>query len=386
MHRLKLVLCTIALSFGFATACGSEGLEPEPTDDIAVQQDELCWREVGDSSVITTLPAEPGLPEGVVAKGTRIYTSTPAGFTNFGDAIVYVHSKYTGELIKEVAIPPVHPGPNSLSGLAPGLFGDMYVLNPMQAGVVRFNDYLDTQEVYTPNGFPDLPPCAINDSVPCSPTVPVCEPYLAMGMPCSAELGRPALPNSLAFGPMGELYVTDTFQATIWRIPAGGGDPEIWFQDSRIDDAFGPNGIRVSLIDDHVYFIVSGLSTANSWIYKLPRIDSPQAEDLELVHQFTQGEGPDELTFALSGNIYVSTALASAIVKLSPQGEVLDIYPGITEGSVVMHGPAGLDFDGLKLVIANHASLPQPTPSNYAILDMFVGELGMPYYQPFFGW
>jgi hypothetical protein len=39
--------------------------------------------------------------------------------------------------------------------------------------------------------------------------------------------------------------VTDSFQATIWRVPPGGGAPQVWFQNATIDGPFGPNGVRV---------------------------------------------------------------------------------------------------------------------------------------------
>jgi hypothetical protein len=49
---------------------------------------------------------------------------------------------------------------------------------------------------------------------PCSPTV----------------LDLPPLPNDIAFAPNGDAYVTDSMQATIWRVPKGGGAPKVWYQ------------------------------------------------------------------------------------------------------------------------------------------------------------
>lgn len=56
----------------------------------------------------------------------------------------------------------------------------------------------------------------------------------------------PSLLNDLAFDSNGNLYMTDSFAATIYRVPPGGGAPAVWFTDPRLagDPAvpFGVNG------------------------------------------------------------------------------------------------------------------------------------------------
>ena len=87
-----------------------------------------------------------------------------------------------------------------------------------------------TQTSYTPP-FPDLPACGQPVVKPCSPT-----PFDA-----------PALPNDIAFAPNGDAFVTDSLQATIWRIPRGGGTPKVWRQDSRFaSPGIGVNGLRLN--------------------------------------------------------------------------------------------------------------------------------------------
>jgi hypothetical protein len=54
-------------------------------------------------------------------------------------------------------------------------------------------------------------------------------PAAACQRPCSPTvLDLPPLPNDIAFAP------TDSMQATIWRIPKGGGTPKIWFQSTHV--------------------------------------------------------------------------------------------------------------------------------------------------------
>src|SRR5206468_6202867 len=42
--------------------------------------------------------------------------------------------------------------------------------------------------------------------------------------------GSIQFPNGLAFGPGGDLYVTDSILGAVWRLPRGGGTSEIWEQ------------------------------------------------------------------------------------------------------------------------------------------------------------
>lgn len=66
----------------------------------------------------------------------------------------------------------------------------------------------------------------------------------------------PSLLNDLAFDDAGNLYVTDSFAATIYRIPPGGGAPVVWFTDPRLAGdplvPFGVNGIRINDDDQKV--------------------------------------------------------------------------------------------------------------------------------------
>ncbi|HEX6387942.1 MAG TPA: hypothetical protein VFZ89_00790, partial [Solirubrobacteraceae bacterium] len=60
--------------------------------------------------------------------------------------------------------------------------------------------------------FRELPPCG----------------QVAVGTECSATRGdEPVFANYAAWGPDGALYVTDYHQATIWKVPPGGGRPVV---------------------------------------------------------------------------------------------------------------------------------------------------------------
>ena len=53
--------------------------------------------------------------------------------------------------------------------------------------------------------------------------------------------------NYAAWGPGGELYVTDYQQGVVWRVPPGGGDAQVWLADQRLDgQMFGTTGIALA--------------------------------------------------------------------------------------------------------------------------------------------
>ncbi|HEX2700810.1 MAG TPA: hypothetical protein VHM89_11480 [Acidimicrobiales bacterium] len=170
------------------------------------------------------------------------------------------------------------------SGVAVDRIGRVYVLN-VQIGMFRIL-HNGTQEQYS-SPFPDLPTCsAVAAGAPCAP------------MPFDA----PALPNDVAFDDAGNAYVTDSLQATIWRVPPGGGTPEIWFQDVRLATTFvGVNGFKVSPDGTAAYVSVTSDLAGRGWIYRLPLVASPSAGDLTAFHEYTGGDLPDGFAFGEDG-------------------------------------------------------------------------------------
>ena len=143
----------------------------------------------------------------------------------------------------------------------------------------------------------------------------------------------PLLINDLAFDKKGFLYVTDSFQATIWRVPPGGGAPQVWFQNAAIDGPFGPNGVRVDKKSDKLYFTVTFDGAGVGYVYTLPLIDHPALSDLKVFHQYNgadTGSGPDGIAFGKSGNLYVALAGAAAVRPRDARG---------AEGILVVHLP-----------------------------------------------
>jgi sugar lactone lactonase YvrE len=328
---------------------------------------EARHRPLGDVRVLAPVPTPPGFPESVAVFGQRVYVSGPATFGTAGGppSAVLVYSR-SGRLLDYIPT----EGENlafehANSNIALDRQGRVYVLNT-QLGVYRLGRN-GSQEAYAT--FPDLPQCGVAPP-PCSPTV----------------FDGPALPNDLAFDAAGNLYVTDSLQATIWRIPPGGGTAEIWFQDIRLaSTTFGPNGIRISPDGSRVFFIVSDDLDHQAYVYSLPLVPDPDASDLQVFHQYSGGEIPDALAFGRNGDLYVSLANPpdSGISILAPDGHER-LRLGNPPGSLLepYDSPAGMAFDGTgSLLVANHAVF-SANPAHFAVLDVYVGDRGAPLFLP----
>jgi sugar lactone lactonase YvrE len=310
---------------------------------------------LGHSTVIAPVPGA-GLPEGIATRGNRFYVSGPADFGQPpGSAYVYAYDRRTGALKATYPIAIINPyaGMSAASCAAFGPDGKLYVIEPF-VGVIRMNlDPGNSQSVYS----------------------------------AFAPTG-PSLLNDLVFDDDGNLYVTDSFAATIYKVPAGGGAPVVWFTDPALAGnpqlPFGVNGIRIDRNNKNVYVSVTVDAGFDGKIYRLPLVASPDADDLELFASlgFT---GPDGIAFGKSGKLYVAQALSNNITVLNPDGSVDAVYSGPAldpQGSPVRWAnPANIAFNNQEgtLLVTNHASLVDPRdPDLFLVFDVFVDDKGAP--------
>ena len=148
----------------------------------------------------------------------------------------------------------------------------------------------------------------------------------------------PALPNDIAFDEDGTAYVTDSLQATVWRVPAGGGTPQVWYQDARFTPdpviGVGTNGIRLSPDRSKAFVTVTFDQAGQSFLYTLPLVAAPQPSDLLVFKAFGPTDLPDGIAFGKSGNLYVAIATPglSGIVILDPSGTIRYLHRGKTLG------------------------------------------------------
>lgn len=335
-------------------------------------QPDQSGRPFGDLRVLATVPASTGFPEGIAVKGNRVYVSGPARFGTAGDQTpsrVFAYDLDTGDLLRTYDIQGEDLNQDHANScIAFGADGRLYVVN-LQLGIVRLDTGSGQQEIYA-GPLPNLPPCsAVAPGNPCSPTF----------------FDAPPLPNDIAFDDEGNLYETDSFQATIWKIPAGGGQPEIWFQDARLDVPFGANGMRLSPDRTRLYFAVTADAVGpfgnflGGKVYTLPLVSHPVATDLQVFHQYS-GEAPDGIAFGRSGKLYVALAAPfnSGISILNPDGTEAARLHNDQNPIFPYDSPANIAFnkDG-EIVITNHAFATM-IPDHFVVLEVFVDDKGAP--------
>src|SRR5579883_1805324 len=290
---------------------------------------------IGDTTVFVTLPPFPGYPEQPIVSGDKLYVCTDAHFGTVGQGPpeVQVFSRDTGALLQRVPLQNIDmTQEHGMSAGAFDLFNRLYVLSE-QTGVIRIDFNRGTQEVYAAP-LPFLPMCG---------TVPA-------GVACSPKAAPlPPLANDIAFDWDGTAYISDSFQGTLFKVPNGGGAPQIWFQDPRLlgpVGGFGANGIRMGLDDRALYVnVTQDAATGDGVVYRLNKVAAPAASDLVEFHRWTNGSGnPDDLAFGLSGRLYVSLPFQNVIAILDRKGNEIDRVPTSAQSAslpVPMDMPSG---------------------------------------------
>ncbi len=328
-------------------------------------------RPLGDSKVFAPFPADPGYPESIAVHQNRVYVAGPAQFGSFVTPKVIAYDLDTGAQVAVYTIQGQNPfAPQAGTGIAFGK-NDMLYVGDLQLGVVRFDVDLGPgapQEHYA-SALPDIHPCS-SSPAPCSPTV----------------ADAPPLINDLVFDKDGNLYISDSMQATIWRVPPGGGAPQVWFQSPAFDTPFGANGMRFDPKGERLYVAVTfGAIPGQGFIYSLPATPAPAQSDLALFHQYNMGEGPDGIAFGKSGKLYVALAGSNQISVLRADGTEETRYsgpaanPGGALDPLPYMNPSAFAFNDKtrSLLMTNHAIfVPPPADAFFAVIDVYVNDKG----------
>jgi outer membrane protein assembly factor BamB len=354
-----LVSAFLALGVGDAAAAGHHGREaldvrvftkvgePGHPDPIAVDRDRVVY--------VGTLTSFREMSVG------RNDSPAPSRILAYGRTGV-LHRQYlvSGQRLHEE---------HGLLGIAMDAGGLLYVTDANPARVFVLDPRTGRQRDYAL--FRDVKPCLLG------------------GQPgdCSQEtLDRDPLPNGATFGPDGSLYVTDYRQGLIWRVPSGGGTPEVWFTDPALASIpFALNGIRFITHGSALLFTQTNTNTPSGRLYKLPVHSDGSPGELELFYETRDFDGPDSFALAASGNVYVAMAGPNQLVKLSPSGEELARIPATPLDNAGQQIPFDVPADVAFLaesVLVTNSSFFAENPASWAVLDVFVGERGMPLVRP----
>ncbi|HVE94650.1 MAG TPA: SMP-30/gluconolactonase/LRE family protein [Acidimicrobiales bacterium] len=331
-------------------------------------------RPYGDVRVLAQVPNPPGFPEGIAVRNGVVYVAGPATFGTAGKPAsrVLAFDRVSGDLVRTY----VTAGEDTMqehanSSIAFDGDGQLYVLNT-QLGIFRLDPVSGAQTPYSAP-FPDLPPC-----------LPVLGPPACAPTPADT----PPIPNDIAFSAAGDAYITDSLQATIWRVPAGGGQPHVWYRDTRFASPYiGVNGIRLNPAGTQVYVTVTTDLKGRSVVYRLPLVDTPRLPDLQTVHTFAPGDLADGMAFGSAGRLFVAIATPgkSGVAVLDTAGNEIDRLENAFESPISPYdSPANIAFDGAgAILLSNHAFVTGlALPEAFNVIDVHVDDNGAALFTP----
>lgn len=229
-------------------------------------------------------------------------------------------------------------------------------------------------------------------------------------LPGTEQIGWP---NALAFDQRGNLYVTESYSVPappispggIWRIPKGGA-AELWLRHPLLDGTGRVQGPAGPVGANGIAFYLGDLYVANTdqgTIVRIPVLPHGDAGEPEVwatlqevpespLAGFPNGVGGDGLAVDVHGNVYVAVVTRLAVVRIDATDrsqETLGVYTFLPEVPFLapLDTPNGLAFGTGKggrqyLFVANLGrmallvpGLPWPGPG---IVKLWAGVPGSP--------
>lgn len=351
-----LVLAVLAICFsGVPEAVAEPVPAPEPVG-------------YGQTRDIAVVPL-PGQPEGMAVD--PVDGSIWSGSNRPNSAADVWHWDSDGRLLDTYSLMDHEPAEHGVNGITLDGDGRVYALDYSGARAVRIDPATGTQSVYAT--FANLPICAGTVSTACEPS----------------PVDRPAWPNWATFAPDGTLYVSDLNQATVWKVPAGGGAAEIWYQNKDFASIYSVNGMQFDASGRLNFVVTMSLTPDISTIgrgvvYRIALDSNGSPGPLERIAVVAQGDG---LAIGMSGRIYlpISNPLINSVQVVDPNnGSIVAELPTLADRvarSIPYSTPASVAFRGTSLIVSNHGLL-AIDPRQWAILELGVGETGLPLHHP----
>ena len=245
-----------------------------------------AWNR-GHARTFATLPAGEAHPEGITVDAHgNVYVTTFDVSKSSGPGQLFVFDS-SGRLLRQVS---VVGSSNLLLDLAfHPTTGDLLVIDFGNKKVLNVDPVTGSSPVFT--------------------TIPG---------------GAGAGPNVLTFDTNGNVYISDSFQGTIWRTGSGGGAPTAWKTSTLLTTTgvppFGANGLAFNNGETALFVA----NTGNDTVVKIPVTvemgDLVAGTPTVFVNSIN---GADGLIIDEDDNIWVAANQADEIVVLDPTGRVI---------------------------------------------------------------
>ena len=256
----------------------------------------------GQVERFATLPAGAANPEGItVDRHGDVYVTTFA-VTGAPPGKVYVFDSHGGRLKREL----------TLAGASNLLLGIAFHPRTHELLVIDFGNK----------------------------TVLRVDPFSGVATPFAVIPGGAAAgPNALAFDRAGNVYISDSFQATIWRTGPAGGAPVAWISHPLLATAgvppFGANGMDFNR-DETSLFVAN---TGDDRIIRVPVTAGAPGTPVPFTNSVN---GADGLFVDENDNLWICANQADEIVVVNKDGKAiakLGDFDGLRRGA-----PEGLLF------------------------------------------
>jgi len=329
-----------------------------------------------NTRLVARIPA-PGYPASAYPHPNgRVYVGTYVNPS--GDSLpsrVFEYNPDTGGLVRSWVVPGQDiAAEHGIQAATSDAAGRMVLLDHTPARALILDQQTGQFKTYAT--FRNLPPCTGAPNGNCSPTSQDLEP----------------MANYAAWGPRGELYVTDYQQGVIWRVPPGGGAAQVWLADKRLDgQMFGTTGIALEA-NRRSLLVAQGssggggaLTPASGKLYRVPIAGSGAPGGMTQLWESGPTEMPDGFGIARSGRVYIALLTANQIAVIGPDGREVERFPrgsgGANGSEAPFDSPSSAKFLGSRLMVPNQSYIAGDA-NNMTLLDVETGESGLPEHIP----
>ena len=322
---------------------------------------------VGDTTVFAKVGA-PGHPDTtIVLPGGDIAVSTNRGARGApGPSKVFRFSP-SGELRRTYTVTGQASGDHGTMGMAVDRQGRLYLADYAPARVLRIDLRTGVQTTYAT--LPDLPSCSAGAAGPCDNGVGNAAPWT----------------DGLAFDSRGRLLVTDLAQGTVFRVPNGGGRPEVWLQGPELRSTFGANQLQLTPDGDLLLSVTTstlpGL-TGRGVLYRVDVGPDGAARGLTQLYATAPGEGPDGFALGRSGRIYLVTLVTNRLIVLRPDGTEERSFTRPYTGAAPFDSPSSATLVGAGKLLVTNLTYFTSSPERTLVLSVHVGDEPVPDLRP----